>query len=223
MRAAIVAVAVAAASTTGCTRSSSDEQAPAPTPDAAAEANEDEADGIDPRDQYALLDAIVAAKGELLRTDPAALPRVRSEWIDRRYRWEVALQPALCGTVGDCVVLPFDHATREEPITQGWLPRLDLSTDEREALRQRCAELRGCVVDLEGTLAQFELSTELPTSLTFRDVVVHTVRPAAEGESWTVSKRRKRLADQAAAAVAARQAREGLTSQQRRTSPGAGP
>lgn len=201
----MMGAALLAASTAGCTRTSSDEQAPAPTPDAVAEGSGDETDDIDPRDQYALLDAIVAAKGELLRTDPAALPRVRSEWIDRRYRWEVALQPALCSTVGDCVVLPFDHATREEPITQGWLPRLELSADEREALRERCADLRGCVVDLEGTLAQFELSTELPTSLTFRDVVVHAVRPAREGESWTVSKRRKRLAAQAA--VAARGAR----------------
>jgi len=197
----------------GCTRSSSSEasseqseqseQSGQSKAAAADDAGEAAAAVVDPRDQYALLDAIVEAKGEQLGIDPGILPRVRSEWINRRFRWEVALQPALCGAVGDCVVMPFDHASRSEPITQGWLPRLDLSTQERTALRERCADLRRCVVDVEGTLAQFELSTELPTSLTLREVTVHGARAATDGESWTVSKRRKRLATQAAAAVAA--------------------
>lgn len=160
------------------------------------------AQGLDGRDQYALLDAIVTAKGNALVADPSALARVRSEWIDHRYRWEARLQPALCGLVGDCVVLPFDHQSRPDPIQQGWLPRLDLDPAHRTALHQRCAGHTQCVVSFEATLSQFELSTELPTSLTFSDVQVHSVRQARSDEAWTVSRRRARLTERVAAAMA---------------------
>jgi len=158
--------------------------------------------GVDPRDQYALLDAVVAAKGSQLHADPAALARVRGDWIDHRVRWSVGLQPALCRSVGDCVVLPFDHSTRAAPIDQGWLPRLDLDTRARTALRQRCADHQRCVITLEATLSQFELSTELPTSVTLSDVQLLESRNASADESWTVSRRRKRLTDRIVAARA---------------------
>ncbi|MEM6996213.1 MAG: hypothetical protein AAF721_37245 [Myxococcota bacterium] len=199
-----VAALCLAAGLAGCTK-------PDPAPPAWQQATTPSeramAEGPDARDQYALLDAIVAAKGDQLFADPGILARVRGEWIDKRYRWEVRMQPALCGAVGDCVVLPFDHNRRSEPISQGWLPRLSLDATGRTALAERCVGLAQCVITFEGTLTQFELSTELPTSLTFGDVEVTAVREAEPGEAWTVSKRRARLAERASAAVAAAAAR----------------
>ena len=203
MRAPVPATTLGALAliTAACTKPDAPPQ-PQPWATGVPTAVEEHARELDARDQYALLDAIVAAKGNDTFADPGTMPRVRSEWVDRRYRWEARLQPSLCGPIGECVVLPFDHNRREEPIAQGWLPRLALATEARTALVERCSEFRQCVVTFEGTLAQFELSSEVPTSLTFSDVEVTDVREARADESWTISKRRERLNQRARAALA---------------------
>jgi hypothetical protein len=161
------------------------EPTPAPSP-AAAERDA----SLDARDQYALAHAIAAARTshEQLET---ALGQTRSAWIGRRYRWELAYVPALCGSTGPCVVMPFDHQRDpEQPIRQGWLPRLDLPQEQREALRDACQGHRQCVVELTGRLGQLELSTEQPVSMTLSEVEIHGTRDAAPGESWVLAPRR---------------------------------
>jgi hypothetical protein len=97
----------------------------------------------------------------------------------------VAFIPALCGAAGACVVMPFDHARDpDHPIRQGWLPRLQLSADERALLAESCAAHARCVVDLSGDLDQLELSTEQPTSLTLSNLEIHGTRAATSTESW---------------------------------------
>lgn len=158
---------------------------------------------VDPRDQYALAHAIAQARASREQL-PAALARTRSEWIGRRYRWELAFMPALCGAEGSCVMLPFDHLRDpSRPIRQGWLPRLELDGDERRALTAACQGLARCVVELSGELGQLELSTEQPTSMTLSQVEIHGAREAASGESWVLAPRRP-VATRRAPAVLAR-------------------
>ncbi|MEM9457003.1 MAG: hypothetical protein AAGF11_22690 [Myxococcota bacterium] len=146
--------------------------------------------GVDARDQYALAMAIQTARRT--RDDRAgALARTRQAWIGRRYRWEVAFVPALCGVAGPCVVMPFDHhRERTHPIRQGWLPRLELTADQRAALESTCQAHARCVIELSGQLRQFELSTEQPTSLTLSEIQVHGARAATPSESWIRGMRR---------------------------------
>jgi hypothetical protein len=161
------------------TRAAASTSAPAAAP----------APAVDRRTQYELAHAIVEAKTR--REDPSALARTRSTWIGRRYRWEMAFMPALCGAEGQCVMMPFDHKRDpEHPIRQGWLPRLELDVEEREALGEACKEHARCVVDLSGHLGQLELSMEQPTSMTLSKVEIHGVREAAAGESWVLAPRR---------------------------------
>ncbi len=173
---------------------SSCHEADAATDVARKPAAETQSHDDDSRDQYALAHAIMSAQ----RSDDVegSLARTRSEWIGRRYRWEVALVPALCSAaaVGPCVVMPFDHGRDpEHSIHQGWLPKLDLSPDERSALLDACEAHRRCVIELSGTLRKFELSTERPTSLTLADVEVHGTRAATDDESWIRSGRQPKL------------------------------
>ena len=122
---------------------------------------------------------------------PGALARTRSAWVARRYRWELAFVPALCGDAGPCVMMPFDHQRDPgHPIRQGWLPRLELDGDQRAALRAACQGHARCVVDLSGHLGQLELSMEQPTSMTLSQVELHGAREAAPGESWVLAPRR---------------------------------
>ncbi len=145
---------------------------------------------VDPRDQYALAQEIIQARAsrEQLET---ALARTRSAWIGRRYRWELAFVPALCGETGPCVVMPFDHHhDPEHPIRQGWLPRLELEGPERQALADACLDHAPCIVEVSGDLGQLELSTEQPTSMTLSQVELHGTREAEAGESWVLGPRR---------------------------------
>lgn len=159
-------------------------------PAAAAPAKAAPGADVDPRTQYELAHAIAAAKAS--REDlPGALARTRSAWVARRYRWELAFMPALCGDAGPCVMMPFDHQRDPgHPIRQGWLPRLELDGDQREALRAACQGHARCVVDLSGHLGQLELSMEQPTSMTLSQVELHGAREAAPGESWVLAPRR---------------------------------
>jgi hypothetical protein len=145
---------------------------------------------VDPRDQYALAQAIAQARASTQQLE-TALARTRSAWIGRRYRWELAFMPALCGETGPCVMMPFDHRRDpEHPIRQGWLPRLELPDAERRALADACGGHARCVVDVSGQLGQLELSTEQPTSLTLSQVELHGAREAGASESWVLGTRR---------------------------------
>ncbi len=157
-----------------------------PTPEPTAEP----APQIDPRDQYTLAHEIAQARR--VREDlEGTLARTRAQWVGRRYRWELALLPALCPAVGPCVALPFDHLrSTTKPIRQGWLPRLALDADQRTALLAQCAPHARCVLDISAALDQFELSTEQPTSMTLSNVEVHAVRGMRSGESWVLGNRR---------------------------------
>lgn len=151
---------------------------------------EPDAPAVDPRDQYTLAHEIAAARRtrDGLET---ALARTRAAWQGRRFRWELAFVPELCRATGPCVALPFDHARDERhPIRQGWLPRLQLDAEQREALATRCRAHRRCVLDISGQLARFELSVEVPPSLTLADVQVHGTRDSRRTESWVMGARK---------------------------------
>jgi len=187
---------IAASGLAGC-QSTERADAPPSAAEAAAEAaaaadataEPDVDSGVDPRDQYTLAHAIASARSAVEDRE-GALARTRSAWIGRRYRWEMAFVPALCGAAGSCVVMPFDHQRDpEHPIRQGWLPQLELSDDERGALREACEGKARCVLELSGTLSQFELSSTRPTSLKLSGVQLHGSRAATPSESWVLSVR----------------------------------
>ncbi|MEX1367030.1 MAG: hypothetical protein AB1Z98_28135 [Nannocystaceae bacterium] len=176
---------------TACTNAESTDSLDAaqtsPSPTAAAETPPA---SIDPRDQYALARAIAQARSSYEDLE-AALARTRAAWIDQRYRWELAYVPALCGAVGPCVALPFDHLhDPEHPIRQGWLPRLELDPQQRQQLATQCEGKRRCVVDVSARLQVLQLSTDKPPSLTLSEVEVHGARPSRDGESWIMGSRR---------------------------------
>lgn len=196
MRRTILTFALLSSLTGSC--HDGDETSPGDPVVAAAEP----AASVDPRDQYALAHAIAQARASREQL-PAALARTRSEWIGRRYRWELAFMPMLCDAEGPCVMLPFDHQRDpERPIRQGWLPRLELDDDQRRALKDACQGHARCVVELSGDLGQLELSTEQPTSMTLSQVEIHGVREAASGESWVLAPRRPVTARRTTAVLA---------------------
>ncbi len=175
---ALLAVPVALAGIVALTVAAARDEAPAdPRPRIAKT--------IDPRDQYALVAEIIDARARQGAELPAALQAVRSTWQGRRFRWEVALVPALCRSTHDCVAMPFDHLRHPElHIVQGWLPRLELDEPTHAALLRDCAPHRRCVFTFEGELDRFVLDPENPTSIGFSDVEILSVRAATPGESW---------------------------------------
>jgi hypothetical protein len=184
LRRTILSLAIATSLIAACQGGDAPPEAP-PTADAAAGAP-----AVDPRDQYALAYEITAARASMEQLE-TALARTRSAWIGRRYRWELAFVPALCGKAGACVMMPFDHQRDPtRPIRQGWLPRLELTDGERQALADACQGYTRCVVEVSGHLGQLELSTELPTSLTLSQVEIHGTREARSGESWVLGTHR---------------------------------
>jgi hypothetical protein len=186
MRHAMLSLALVPALLVGSCQGTEPDAAPPPV---VAETTTERAAEIDGRDQYALAQAIAAARASHDRME-AALGQTRSEWIGRRYRWEMAFMPALCGDTGPCVALPFDHhKDPAHPIRQGWLPRLDLPQAQRQALHDACQGRARCVVELTGRLGQLELSLEQPVSMTLSEVEIHGVRDAAPGESWVLAPR----------------------------------
>jgi hypothetical protein len=147
---------------------------------------------VDARDQYALVQEIISASDERPLEIAAALDEVRRGWKGHRYRWEVALVPALCRAGHTCLVMPFDHLRhRDLEIVQGWLPRLELTRQVHDALLHDCEPHRQCVFTFEGELDRFVLNVEDPTSLAFTDVEILSVRGATPEESW-IRRPRKR-------------------------------
>jgi hypothetical protein len=172
----LLAVSCRADESTPETASAQDVPSDSPTTDTAA---------IDARDQYALLATIEATIGDALTRDAGAMASVRADWEGRRYRWEVAFVPQLCGSADACHVRPFDHGRLGgRRIQQGWMPQLELDAAGLAAIGQRCAGHRVCVLDLEATLREFVFDPELATALRFSDVAIHGARDATATESW---------------------------------------
>lgn len=146
----------------------------------------------DERSSYALAADVAEALSEPSLTRAQSLESVRADWQGKRYRWDVGVSAPLC-RVGTCNVLPFEHASSEVRIVQGWLPRLDLSEAVHADLMERCGPGL-CVATVEGTLKTFVLSTEDATSLTFSDVSVLGVRARREDEAWVRRKADPRVA-----------------------------
>jgi hypothetical protein len=148
---------------------------------------------VDSRDQYALVAEIMDARTRQEPELPAALQAVRSAWHGLRFRWEVALVPALCRSAHDCVAMPFDHLRHPElKIVQGWLPRIELDEPGHAALLRDCKPHRQCVFTFEGELGRFVLDPENPTSIGFTDVEILSVRAASPTESWIRRPRKER-------------------------------
>ncbi|MGH1344948.1 MAG: hypothetical protein ACRBN8_25540 [Nannocystales bacterium] len=146
----------------------------------------------DERSSYALAADVSAALSEPSLTRAQAVETVRADWQGKRYQWEVGVSAPLC-RLGACNVFPFDHATADDRIVAGWLPRLNLSADVHADLLERCGPGL-CVATVEATLKTFVFSPEEPTSLTFSDVAVLDVRPRREKESWVRRKADPRMA-----------------------------
>lgn len=146
----------------------------------------------DERSSYALAADITNALSEPSLTRAESLETIRLDWQGKRYQWEVGISAPLC-RLGSCNAFPFDHASQEARIVQGWLPRLDLSKDVHADLIERCGAGL-CVATIEGTLKTFALSAEDPTSLTFSDVSVLDVRARRDEESWVRRKADPRVA-----------------------------
>lgn len=146
----------------------------------------------DERTSYALAADVAKALSEPSLTRAQSLESVRADWQGKRYRWDVGVSAPLC-RVATCNVFPFDHASSEARIVQGWLPRLELSEAVHADLVERCGPGL-CVATVEGTLKTFVLSAEDPTSLTFSDVAVLGVRARGENEAWVRRKADPRMA-----------------------------
>lgn len=146
----------------------------------------------DERTSYALAEDVAEALSEPSLTRAQSLESVRADWQGKRYRWDVGVSAPLC-RVGTCNVFPFDHASSEARIVQGWLPRLELSEAVHADLIERCGAGL-CVATVEATLKTFVLSAEEPTSLTFTDVSVLGVRARGENEAWVRRKADPRMA-----------------------------
>lgn len=145
---------------------------------------------VDARDQYAFVQALIAAQQADPESDPNAHARFTRDWKGRRYSWELAYLAPLCQRAESCVMAPFDHARQPTRIMQGWLPRLALDEDSHAALVASCRDTSRCIVRIEGTLSTLMASPELPTSLAFSDVRITSTRPARADESWVVSRQR---------------------------------
>jgi len=139
---------------------------------------------LNPRTQYELLTEIADALRADDDEDPDALGSVRQDYINRGYRWEVALLPILCRTADDCLVMPFDHSQVAANNEQGWLPRLRLTSEEHGKLTDQCRGKNRCVLTFEGRMTQLRLSTEHPTAVSFDHVRILESREAAADESW---------------------------------------
>ncbi|WP_428266490.1 hypothetical protein [Haliangium sp.] len=127
---------------------------------------------VDARTQYQLATDI--ATTERMRPDEAAvrLSEIQRDWQGKRYRWQVAVIPALCRAPQRCNVMPFDTGGTDRAIVQGWLPRLDLDDDAFAAIEHSCRGKARCRIEFEGTLSKLVLSTDAFTSLGFHDVEI---------------------------------------------------
>jgi len=126
---------------------------------------------LDPRTQYDLSRALNQVES-VRDPDGVAIgyEKIRSAWLNRRYRWRVSVLEPLCRERDACNVLPFDRAGRDRKVVHGWMPRLVLDDTAFAAIQRACTGRSSCSIDMEGTLSDLVVDTEQPTSLEFRDV-----------------------------------------------------
>ena len=128
---------------------------------------------MSPHNQYQLARELAraerAARSRDAKTD--VLASLRSEWLGNRYRWQVRFVPPLCRLPERCNVAAFDESDpAAKELVQGWMPRLEISESQLAQLQAYCSSREACAFVFEGTLTQFSLSSDLPTSLAFSDV-----------------------------------------------------
>lgn len=97
--------------------------------------------------------------------EPGANRQVRQRWLGQQVRWTVWRIPQLCGAEGACYVRPFSSARREEHGAHGWLPEVELTASERQALLAGCGDRALCQVTLEARVDELVVSDEAPTSI----------------------------------------------------------
>lgn len=97
--------------------------------------------------------------------EPGANRQVRERWLGQPVRWTVWRVPQLCGAEGTCYVQPFSNARRSDTGAHGWLPEVELTARERQALLAGCGARALCQVTLEARVDELVVSDEAPTSI----------------------------------------------------------
>ena len=139
--------------------------------------------GIEPRDQYAMLEEMLAAERVPVETQAESVAAVRSRWEGHRYRWEMMRVAGLCTRADSCLFAPFDLARFAHPIDAAFLPQVTFDAAGFSALRDQCAAHGGtCVVTFEATLTSFTFSIAEPTTLTLTNARVVSARNIRDGE-----------------------------------------
>jgi len=94
---------------------------------------------------------------------------VQHRWQGQVLRWEVTRLEQLCRTPSECHVLAFPVM---RPAQHGWLPAVEFAPGQFAALQAACKGQPQCKITIEGTLAQLDVSGEMPTKLRFSNVTI---------------------------------------------------
>ena len=102
---------------------------------------------------------------------PEGFAKVVDDYRGKRFRWELYLVPELC-RASQCNALALRDGGKTEGITLGWMPRLNISEGDREALLSDCKGTPQCPFTVEATVTDLVASTEQFTSVTLDQVLV---------------------------------------------------
>ncbi len=150
---------------------------------------------IDPRDQYALANAMIEGQQVDPDEQPASFARVHGSWAGKRYRWSMMRIEPLCRSADDCLVAPFDLGRFAFPLDFSFLPRVAFSSEQHAAhMRDACAP-HGleCVVTFEATLSDFQFELGIPPGLTLTDAHFVSAR-RRNADEYFLSRPRRPLA-----------------------------
>jgi len=95
--------------------------------------------------------------------------QLRQHWQGLALHWTVTRQRLLCLSPDACHVAPF---AIERPAKHGWMPALAFAPGEFEKVLAGCGAAEQCELEVEGKLAELNVSPEAPTSLKFSEVRV---------------------------------------------------
>jgi len=142
-----------------------------PSPGTAASAAPAVRGAIDPRDQYALANAMIEGQQVDPDDQPASFARVHAAWVGRRYRWSMMRVEGLCRSADNCLVAPFDLGRFAFPVDFSFLPRVAFASEQELAGMQRACAPHGaeCVVTFEATLSNFRFELGVPPGLGLTD------------------------------------------------------
>ena len=99
---------------------------------------------------------------------------VRHRWQGQRLHWTVTRQRLFCQTADACHVAAFPV---QRPARQGWLPALAFAPGEFAKVVAACGSAEQCDLEIEGTLAELDVSPEMPTHMKLSDVQVSRAAP----------------------------------------------